>query len=153
MWRFKSMAVSGVILGALILGATIAHGGWSWNAAIDVEGAEVRTAWTVVDDPNGEYNYFTKITLKLPLGAESTIIEQSNTETVVESVGGNLECTADGIEARVAYNVKSQPGAVGTEVEVWVTADGQELTRRTHVVDDRFRTEKFLIPGVTCSGQ
>ena len=82
MWRFKSGIALGVMVGVLIFGATIAYGSWWWNSHIDVEGVDVRTIWTVTDDPEGENNYHTDIVVRLPVNAEAEIKSQAETETV-----------------------------------------------------------------------
>ena len=150
MWRFRSIVALGVLAGTLIFGAVVVYAGWQWNALLDVEGVDVRTAWTVVDDPEGDTNYHTNIKFKHPNEAEVEVEEQAGAETVILKPSKKLECGPDGIEARVEYKVTALEGAAGSEVEVTVTADGEVVGQETGKVGKRINVD-VLIPG-NCSG-
>lgn len=150
MWRFRSTVALGVLAASLIFGVVAVYAGWQWNAQLDVEGTEVRTAWTVVDDPKGEYNYFTKIKFKHPKEAEVEVLKQAKTEKVVLKPTGSLECGRHGIEAKVIYKVKALDGAVGSEVLVTVTAGDRVLGQETGAVGKRIKVN-VTVPG-SCSG-
>ena len=150
MWKLKATVIAGVLIGAAIFGATVAYGSWWWNAQIDVEGVDVRTIWTVVDDPEGSENYHAKIQVRLPRGAKAELVSQAKTETVVFARGRSLKCTDDGIQAKVKYKVKPLEGAEGKHVDVTVTADGEVVGHNTGKVNRTVKV-KVLIPG-SCSG-
>ena len=65
-----------LIVMALGTGAAQAGWGWYWNAEINLEGTSLRTAWTVVD--GDENDYFAKIRVKVPRGADAEVIEASS---------------------------------------------------------------------------
>ena len=66
MWRIRFLVGGMVPVGTLIFGALVAHGGWFWNAQIDVEDVETHVVWTVEDDPTGADDYKAKIKMVLP---------------------------------------------------------------------------------------
>lgn len=82
MWRVRLSVALSVAMAMMIFGAAVAYGWWWWNAHIDVEGVDVRTVWTVVDDEEGADNYFTSIGVLLPLEAQAEVIEQAKNEEV-----------------------------------------------------------------------
>ena len=126
------------------------YAGWQWNAALDVEGTEVRTAWTVVDDPRGDTNYHTDIKFKHPKRANVEVLEKARTEAVTLKPTGSLECGPDGIEAKIEYKVTALSGAVGGEVEVTVTADDEVVGQKSGNLNAYIKVD-VLIPG-SCSG-
>ncbi len=160
MWRIRSLVILGVMVGALILGATVAQGAWYWNAWYwnawywnaegSGDGVDFRTAWTVV--PAGsdesidgdELNYHATIQVRVPKEADFSIVEQAGTETATLKRVGNLDCKADGIEAEVIYRVEPLEGAQGDLVKVWVTADGHLLDEETGPLDKRIKLETFI---------
>ncbi len=148
MWRMKSMMVLGVVAAVFVLGAVVAYGHWWWNSQIDVEGADVRTVWTVTDDTEDDYT--TVITVALPPDAVAEIIEVASNEVVTLITDDDLHCRASTIDAQVTYVVTAGPTATGTEAEVWVTADGVELGRKTGGLGVAIHLD-VDIPG-TCSG-
>ena len=105
--------------GALIFGLNAAYGIWWWNASIDVEDMDVRTAWTVTDDPLGEESYETRIKLFVPREADAEILAVADNERVVIKHTRRLECTDDGIEAQVQYQVRPQDGARSSCQILW----------------------------------
>ena len=69
--------------------------GWGWNAAIDVEGVDVRTAWTVVDgDPAGPAAYYAEIKLFLPEEAGARIVSYVEAESVTLSFRKKVDSLA-----------------------------------------------------------
>ena len=72
-----------MVVGALIFGLNAAYGIWWWNASIDVEGVDVRTAWTVTDDELGGESYEARIKLSAPREADAEIVEVADNEKVV----------------------------------------------------------------------
>ena len=130
MWRFRSMAVFGVLVGALIFGAAVAYGSWWWNAQIDVEGVDVRTVWSVTDDPEGAENYHAYIGVALPHNSKAEVIEHTKNETVRLHWTDELQCTSEGIQAKVAYFVVPLKGAVGHTVGVRVLSISKSGTNR-----------------------
>ncbi len=137
MWRTRISVVLGVFTATLIVGAAVAYAGWYWNAQIDVEGADVRTQWTVVGDPDGANNYEADIHVDLPPGAEASIEEIAWNETVTLGEDENLKCGKKGVEAEVTYNIEGLDGADGKKVNVTVTADGKKIGRgRGELGDD-----------------
>ena len=150
MWKIRSLVVLVVLVGVLVFGAVVAHGGWWWNTSIDVEGVEVRTFWTVEDDPDGATNYHTKIRIDLPKVASAEVVEKADTESVKLKAKHGLGCLSEGIEAKVTYKVKPQDGAIGKDVKVWVTADDQLLGEKTGKVGKKIKLDVFI--PATCSG-
>ena len=150
MWRVKSGIALGVMVGVLIFGAAIAYGSWWWNSHIDVEGVDVRTIWTVTDDPEGEKHYHTDIVVRLPVNAEAEIKSQAETETVHLVADPQLKCLPNGIQSIVHYVVHPLEGAIGTEVAVLVTADDHPIGSNTGGLNQVISV-RGLIPG-SCSG-
>ena len=131
MWRLKSLVTVGVIALVLVIGAAVVFAGeWWWNAELDVEGADVRTIWTVNADPDGD-NYEATIDVALPSGAQADIIQSSSNETVTLSTDSSLVCSADSVEAIVTFNVSPLPGATGNKAKVDVTSDGVNIGQAT----------------------
>ena len=151
MWRVRLSVALSVAVSVMIFGAAVAYGWWWWNAQIDVEGVDVRTVWTVVDDEHGADNYFTTIGVLLPLEAQAEVIEQAKNEEVHLQGTNELECGIGGIEAVVGYVVEPLDGAIGTKVAVKVTADGETVGHGTGKVGEPIVVEPITIPG-TCSG-
>ena len=134
MLRIRTTLILGILVGALIFGATAAHGAWYWNAwywnawywnaETGGEGVNFRTAWTVVDSQTNEsidgdeLNYHAKIELRVPKGASFTLLEQADTEMVRLKMDKDLECKSDGIEAEVSYKVRPLSGAQADKVVV-----------------------------------
>ena len=125
MWRFRFVVILGVLAVALFYGLTAAHGAWYWNAWYwnawywnangSSQEVDFRTAWTVVDSTGesidgDEFNYYTKIQIRVPEGADFTLVEVAETESVTLREDDDLECRADGIEAKVTYRVKPLKG-------------------------------------------
>lgn len=145
MWRFRVLAGLGVLTGILIFGAVIVHAGWYWNAEIDVEGIDVRTIWTVVDDEEGAKSYHAAIVVGLPEHADAKVVSEAETETVHLVYTEHLACTPTGIESVVGYRVVPLHGAVGELVEVTVTADGVVVGHDTGHVGEAIKL-RVLIP-------
>ena len=150
MWRLRSIVSLGAFVAVLVLGTAVAFGShnWWWNAQIDVEGTDVRTVWSVHDDPDGAGNYEASITLTIPNEADASIVSQSSNETVELKSNGGLECTSQGIEAKAVFRVYSQEGPAWNEVVVSVTADGTKIGSGTGALGGIVQVD-VLIPG-TC---
>jgi len=148
MRRLRLMAVLGVVAAVLLLGTTVAQAGWGWwwNASLDVEGTEVHTEWTVVDDADGS-NYGAQIKVWSPKEASVVVLDSASNETVVTPEGNQgYVCRSEGVEVRVEYLVNGvSDTAVGHQVEVRVVADGLVVAERTGEVGTRLSVE-VLIP-------
>ena len=127
MWRLKSLVTVAVIALVLVIGATVVFAGeWWWNAQLNVEGAEVRTVWTVNAD-NEEGNYEAAINVALPAGAQAGVIRAAANETVTLSTDSALACTAESVAAIVTINISSLSGATGQRVKIDVMSDGVNI--------------------------
>ena len=135
----------------LIFGALSVLGSWWWNASIDVEGVDVRTRWTVVDDEEGADQYHALIGVGVPQEARAEIVTQAENEKVRLVHTSHLDCAGRGIETLVVYRVSPLEGAIGTQVEVEVTADRDVIGRGSGGLDQYIRV-RTLIPHATCSG-
>jgi len=102
MWRMKVLAISVVVLGALLFGAVVAYAGWSWNAKVDVEGTRISTAWSVAN--GGKANYQAAITLTVPANAVVEVVEVAFSETLTV-VHTSEQCSVGVIDAVVTYLV------------------------------------------------
>jgi hypothetical protein len=141
MWRIT--VILGTVLSVLLFGAVVASAGWWWNAELDIEGVEVRTAWTVTDDPGA--NHKANIHLTLPAKADVSIVQQASNESIKIKHSKRYECSADGIEATVSYRVRpAGRDAVGTQVAVEVTADGDVVGEGTGVVGKQIKVDVFV---------
>ena len=149
MWRIKAAVVLVVLVGTLLAGVATAYGFWWWNAEIDVEGVNVRTIWSVVDDEAGQESYLARIKIGVPLGAHAEVKVKADTETVSIRPSPHLACLSGGIEAEVVYTVTPLRRATGTQVEVSVTANGQEIGSGAGLVGERIEVN-VVIPG-NCS--
>ena len=147
MWKIKSLAATVVLLGVLAFGAVAVHAGWYWNSAINVEGVEVRTRWTVDGgvDPVTADDYLAAIELSLPVGASAEVIEvAANVELSVTEASKKYKCHANGIDARVVYVVAALPGNGGDQVQVTVTADGLVVGEATGLIGRTIPVDVFL---------
>ncbi len=148
MWKIKSLAITVVLLGVLAFGAVAVQAGWYWNSAIDVEGVEVRTKWTVDAgaDPAAADDYIAFIELSVPKGAYAQVVEVAgNVELSVADASPNYKCHANGIDARAQYVVMGLNGAGSNQVQVTVTADGQAVGQATGKVGRTISVD-VLIP-------
>jgi hypothetical protein len=83
--------------------------------------------------------------LALPKGADVSVVEQASNESIKINHSGRYECSADGIEATVSYKVKpANKDAVGTQVAVQVTADGDVVGEGTGVVGEQVKVDVFI---------
>ena len=131
MWRLRSLLVVGIVAIVLLVGTVVVYAGeWWWNAQINVEGADVRTQWTV--DTGGTNDYHADIEVRLPLNADAALVSRSVTETAVIERIGSLKCESDGVEARVRWRV-TPLGTVAedSEVQVTITSDGSYVDSDT----------------------
>ena len=154
MWRIRSLFVFAVLAAVLLVGTVVVQAGWGWwwNAQFDVEGVEVHTAWTVDGDGS---NYWAQIKFWAPKGADVIVINESDNETVVTPEAGlGLECTADGVAAKVEYRVKAtSDSATGETAYVWVTVVGvpEPVGEGSGLVGDRFTVDVFIpVANPTC---
>ena len=147
MWRIKSLAVIVVLLGVLVLGAVAVHAGWYWNSAINVEGVDVRTRWTVDGgaDPAAADDYYAFIELSVPKGASAEVVATAtNVEASVTEASPKYKCHVNGIEAKAKYGIAALDGADGTQVQVTVTADGQVVGEATGKVGRSVALDVFI---------
>ena len=102
MWRMKALAISVVVLGALLFGAVVAYAGWSWNAKADIEGTTISTAWSVAQGGKAQYN--AAITIEVPANASIDVVEVASNETV-NVVHTDQLCASGVIDAVVSWVV------------------------------------------------
>ena len=147
MWRMKALAISVVVLGALLFGAVVAFAGWTWNAKVDVGGTVISTAWNV----DGANEYKAKIKVSVPEEADLALVEiASDVERVKLRHDDDLNCTADGIETTVEYKIKPKSGhTAGEAVTVTVSVVGGEQLASAVGVLKKTITLNVLVPG-TC---
>ena len=146
MWKLKATVIAGVLVGAAIFGATVAHGAWWWNAQFEVEDVDVRTIWMVNDDEDGAENYHADIIVKLPKNVDTVIDYQTtNHETISFQYVKKLKCTSSGIQAKVKIKVTPLAGADGSSATLNVTSDGQLVGTKTRPVN-RWFTKSVLLP-------
>lgn len=100
MWRMKTLAVSVVVLGALLFGAVVANAGWGWNAKVDIEGNTISTSWSVAK--GGKAQYQAAITIAVPVSAAVKVVEVADSETV-EVVRTHGRCSDGTIDVVVTY--------------------------------------------------
>ena len=122
MWRMKILAVTVVVLGALMFGAVVAYAGWSWNAKVDIGGTKVSTSWAVTDDVNGAADYSAVITIAVPSGTDVNIIKTVPNEDVSVTLGGS--CSNGVMSATVSYLISNDGGGDGSVVSVSVDQVG-----------------------------
>ena len=122
MWKMKTMAISVVVLGALLFGAVVANAGWGWNAKVDVEGTTISTSWSVAQ--GGKTQYQAAITVAVPAKADVNVVEVADNETVTV-VRTRGRCSRNGtIDAVVTYLITGN--GHGDDVSVSVDqADGE----------------------------
>ena len=150
MWKLRLTIGLAVTSALMLLLPVVVYAalGWKWNAAIDLEGVEVRTEWTVdggvsVDAAD---DYSAKIRVAVPKGAEASIEEIADNENVVIERDDGLECKDDGIEAEFFYRVTRVGSVVGDPVvRATVTADGQYVSSATGHLDETIKLQ-LLIP-------
>lgn len=119
MWRMKTLAVSVVVLGALLFGAVVVNAGWGWNAKADIEGTTISTAWSVAN--GGKAHYQADITITVPANASVNVVEVASSETVTV-VHTRRRCSAGVIDAVVTYVITG--GNNGSDVSVSVDQVG-----------------------------
>ncbi len=119
MWRMKALAISVVVLGALLFGAVVANAGWGWNAKADVEGTTISTAWSVAH--GGKVQYHADITITVPSNANVEVVEIASSETVTVVHTGQ-QCSDGVIDAVVTYLITGN--GHGDQVSVSVNQVG-----------------------------
>lgn len=150
MWWFKTLAVTAVILGALLLGVVVAYAGWSWNAQLSVEGVEVRTDWTVVDDQTGQSydsesgDFHATITAAFAKEADVEVLAVADTETVRVKHRGSLECKPDGVEAEFVFKVSALEAVSANKVVATIRVGGQEIDKVTGQLDERLQFQVVI---------
>lgn len=147
MWKIRSLAATVVLLGVLAFGAVAVQAGWYWNSAINVEGVEVRTRWTVDGgaDPAAADDYLAFIELSVPRGAQAEVVEvAANVELSLAEASPKYKCHANGIDAQVKYTVAGLPGSDGKQVQVTVTADGLVVGEATGRIGRGISVDVFI---------
>ena len=152
MWRIRTPVLLATAIAVLLLGGLVAEGGWWWNAQLDVEGVDVRTAWTVSGDDNPD-NYKARIVLVVPKGVDASIVDTADNEIVRVRESGRLRCTPDGIETRAFFQVKpTSRQATGNRVTVSITADDEVVAMGTGKLTRRIRIDAFIpVDGPSCA--
>ena len=149
--RTRLAVVVGAVVGMLAATLLVAHAGWFFNARLDVEGVDVRTAWTVVDDEteqsfDGEADsYHARIVVTLPREAAAEVIEVASNETVLLKRSRDLECKEDGLEAEFVYTVSALGQVAANKVVTTITADGQYVDSATGHLNEKIKLQ-VLIP-------
>ena len=143
MWRMKTLAVSVVVLGALLFGAVVANAGWGWNAKIDVEGTTISTSWSVAQ--GGKAQYQAEITIAVPRNASVDVVEASDNETVTV-VHTNKRCSRGDIDAAVSYLITGTGHGDDVSVAVIQVGDGENLGSETGKVGSPISVN-FSVPG------
>jgi len=151
MRQLKVVAVLGVLAGALIFGAVVAHGSWWWNSTLNVEGVELRTIWEITDSTESLYSYSAAFTVIVPSKAEAAIIETGTNETVTIKRSKKLACLSNGVQVRVDGKVSAEAGATGTQAKITLTADGVVVGEKAGAVGQTI-SQQVLLPtnGVAC---
>ena len=121
MWRMKTMAISVVVLGALLFGAAVANAGWGWNAKVDVEGTTISTSWSVAK--GGKAQYQAAISIAHPENAAVKVVELAKSETVTLD-STNAQCSNGTIDMVVTYLVTGT--GHGDDVSVSVNEAGRK---------------------------
>ena len=158
MCRFKTLIVSGAVIAAMLLGAVVAYAaGWSWNAQLNVEGVDVRTDWTVVNDQTGESydsesgKFHAAITASFPKGAQAEVLVMADAETVHLKHVGSLECDSDGVEAEFSYKVTALDTVSANKVVATIFVNGQELGQVTGRIHERLNLQiNIPVDGPSC---
>jgi hypothetical protein len=129
MRRTKLLAALVAILAVMAFGAGAAQAywGWYWNAEIDVEGTDLRTAWTVVGGDSDDY--FADIRVSVPRGADADVIDVADHERVSTSARGSLSCDSGSVETVVTFKVSAtdKDADENAWVEVELTANGDSI--------------------------
>ncbi len=147
MWRMKTIAISVVVLGALLFGAVVAYAGWSWNAEVDIEGTTVSTAWSVAK--GGKAQYHAAITVTVPRDASVNVVEVASSETV-NVVHTEEACTGGVINTVVTYLITGTGHGDEVSVSVNQTDGDQNYGSATGTVGTPISVN-VAIPG-DCSG-
>ena len=144
MWRTRSIVVLGVLAGVLIFGAVAAYAGWQWNAALDVNGSELRTVWEITDSNESLYSYSADFRVLVPKKADATIIEQATNETVTIKKTKKMKCLSNGTEVEVKATIDAGPGATGTQAKVTLYEDGVAISQKSGAVGQTI-TQKVVL--------
>ena len=148
MWRMKALAISVVVLGALLFGAVVAYAGWSWNAKADIEGTAVSTAWSVGNGGKAQYN--AEITIEVPANASVDVVEVASNETV-NVVHTRQRCSNGVIDAVVSWVVTGDGNGDDVSVAVnEVGGDSQSYGSASGTLGSPISVS-VAIPG-TCTG-
>lgn len=143
MWRMKTMAISVVVLGALLFGAAVAYAGWSWNAKIDVEGTSISTSWSVAQ--GGKAQYQASIDVTVPKNADIGVVEVARSETV-NVFHTNEDCSGGFINANVTYRISGNGHGEDVSVSVINVDTGQVYKSASGTLDNPISVD-ILIPG------
>jgi len=130
MWRTKALAISVVVLGALLFGAVSVFAGWGWNSKVNVGGGLISTAWYV----EGDNEYFAEIAVTVPDDAVIFIEEMApDAEKVDLRHDLGLRCIGGIVETTVSYLVEPTDDftAAGEAVSVTVTDEGTGIVLGT----------------------
>ena len=149
MWRMKLLAITVVVLGALLFGAVVAYAGWTWNAKVDVEGTKISTSWSVAK--GGKARYQAAITVAVPAKAVVDVVEVARSETVEVVHTGDLECSDGVVNAVVSYVITGNGHGDDVSVSVnQVGGDNENYGSATGKTGESISVA-VAIPG-TCSG-
>ena len=146
MWKLRGLAVL-VVIAVMLFGSMAVYAGWRWNAQIQVEGVDVRTAWTVDDGiPDSDADqYHAQIRVYLPEDADAAILAEATTENVVLGESQDLECKSDGIEMEVYYRVRSLQPVGDPVVAVTILASGVYVDSATGHLGETIKLQ-VLVP-------
>ena len=136
----------------MIVGASVAYAGWGWwwNAEIELEGLELRTAWTVDggEDSDAADDYHARIKVSLPGDARATIVTTADQETVVIKKSKGLRCGPNGLQASVQYKARSVEKIdlqARHRVQTRVTLDGKLVGEKSGRHNESI-TIRFNVP-------
>ena len=148
MWRLRTTIVTGVVLLAIVMGATVAYGVWWWNSNVEVNGSELRTVWEVLDDDICAYCYSANVLIKVPKDADAHIVDTNTNETVRIRKAKSQSCLSDGTEVHVQATVSDDGGGTGTQAKVTLIVDGTVVSEKVGAIGSKIKQD-IVMPS-TC---
>lgn len=101
--------------------------GWFFNAQYAVEGADVRTQWSITDAESAD-GVRAVIQLWVPENADAALIATTtDQETATLHRSEDLSCSADGVEVVGRVLVLANAQASGSQVAFTLRADGTAI--------------------------